>query len=1334
MAHNFEIPRTKTEYNTLKSHETFPTWKADPLLRFDDTGHLVLFSGVYRDWGTSAERRTLRDLLGLRDPEEAIENFATREYKVKMAKDRDDARNLVRNVAPTGGPPLPPPDLTPDKEALDVGGDMLTKNGGMVLGYDHKDQPSKDLIRDLIKQGQVKHVFVEEFPIELQADIDKYLSSPSAEMSAELAKHIADKKSYYNVDFEPMLIAAREKGVKIHGIDSVEADPGVDVGDPRYHERRVVMMNAVAKRVFDKVRQNHPEEPFAAMTGHMHVNTVEGGIPGLSQIMGVPGVNYDKQAGKLVHLPEDTSKRGMSSPLEQEFVDACLKKAAIDYKEAFQRFQKSKEYTSADPKPSTTDKLDKVQVTVIAQQLAQQFVTNGKLTTKGNIAGLLKDRAVSNAFGPIFQATFTRNQRQTDLKKALDEGNLDGLKSALDADPYLLQYEYDPTDETNLLHGATQKGHTALVEELLNRGMDPNATDHHGKSALHMALSQEPSSDKRSLPASLVKALLANGANAKLKDPNGKSPLDLAQMGPCANGEIMQEFTMAGEANFVDLFISRFIEDTKRLYKPTWKPGMAQLDEAEVRKAAADMAEKLGGNDLDKTILTSPEDVANAMSLPEVVKEIARLIEVTSTRNTERNKVKDCISNHDIAELEKLLSADPILARTEIDEKMPLALAALQGKSDIIDVFLKYGVSIDQVNSKGRTALLEVCSQEIGKTDSGKQKEATKNSLALITKGANVNARNGAGQTPLHQAAFRNNTELMGVLFDLGADPKLKDKRGWTAHDTALGSTNKEAEEFFYNENKGERDPKLVDAFDPKAKVLTSTIDILCQATMCNDPAQESEVRKNYETLYADPTMRPMLDLAAAAACKGRKPPKGGLRIFVNNSNVVGPLFGQTIGPSGAYDEQTNSLLIPMKSDGKEKDPIGTLAHELTHFAAHMITDDEETMPFKEDEEKTEYLTAIEADIKKLHLLNNKSEADQFVLDRFSGRMDTYANRGGDKQLLQEYLVGIPQIASVYGMEYVEKMVPNLAKYYKKFTERCAKVLETDPRFAEGRVRISKEANSGVVKRLDDTGAKPPKRNVREKLEYEQFIKPDSGFLLGEGDSDAARVKSLLDKVKQDYISKHGKRKDLKDRTIVYQPGDFELSQQQQEALEKKIAQVEKVLISEIAKGSLPAKVTADGVRKLIEELSNTCHAKEGNELNDSLRNRTGNWVKNEKINYVDFQISKGNKLSQAELAEAIVYRAQAEAHGDGERIGRDTTVNEKKQSELVKQLTETFGKQEHQSQLKDPAKLIATMSKALSIDTNKSVYLRSDDVDHVSIDKRKAKRVWLRQLKAIRP
>jgi hypothetical protein len=477
-----------------------------------------------------------------------------------------------------------------------------------------------------------------------------------------------------------------------------------------------------------------------------------------------------------------------------------------------------------------------------------------------------------------------------------------------------------------------------------------------------------------------------------------------------------------------------------------------------------------------------------------------------------------------------------------------------------------------------------------------------------------------------------------------------------------------------------------------------------------------------------------MLDLAAAAACKGRKPPKGGLRIFVNNSNVVGPLFGQTIGPSGAYDEQTNSLLIPMKSDGKEKDPIGTLAHELTHFAAHMITDDEETMPFKEDEEKTEYLTAIEADIKKLHLLNNKSEADQFVLDRFSGRMDTYANRGGDKQLLQEYLVGIPQIASVYGMEYVEKMVPNLAKYYKKFTERCAKVLETDPRFAEGRVRISKEANSGVVKRLDDTGAKPPKRNVREKLEYEQFIKPDSGFLLGEGDSDAARVKSLLDKVKQDYISKHGKRKDLKDRTIVYQPGDFELSQQQQEALEKKIAQVEKVLISEIAKGSLPAKVTADGVRKLIEELSNTCHAKEGNELNDSLRNRTGNWVKNEKINYVDFQISKGNKLSQAELAEAIVYRAQAEAHGDGERIGRDTTVNEKKQSELVKQLTETFGKQEHQSQLKDPAKLIATMSKALSIDTNKSVYLRSDDVDHVSIDKRKAKRVWLRQLKAIRP
>jgi hypothetical protein len=85
MAHNFEILRTKTEYNALKNHESFSKWKADPLLTFDETGPRVLFNGKYRDWGTSAERRALRDLLGLRDPEEAIEKFATREYQAKMA-------------------------------------------------------------------------------------------------------------------------------------------------------------------------------------------------------------------------------------------------------------------------------------------------------------------------------------------------------------------------------------------------------------------------------------------------------------------------------------------------------------------------------------------------------------------------------------------------------------------------------------------------------------------------------------------------------------------------------------------------------------------------------------------------------------------------------------------------------------------------------------------------------------------------------------------------------------------------------------------------------------------------------------------------------------------------------------------------------------------------------------------------------------------------------------------------------------------------------------------------------------------------------------------------
>jgi ankyrin repeat protein len=56
---------------------------------------------------------------------------------------------------------------------------------------------------------------------------------------------------------------------------------------------------------------------------------------------------------------------------------------------------------------------------------------------------------------------------------------------------------------------------------------------------------------------------------------------------------------------------------------------------------------------------------------------------------------------------------------------------------------------------------------------------------ALLTAGANRNARDQDGNTPLHKAAWRGNAEAAKVLLANGADARAKDVDGYTALDKA---------------------------------------------------------------------------------------------------------------------------------------------------------------------------------------------------------------------------------------------------------------------------------------------------------------------------------------------------------------------------------------------------------------------------------------------------------------------------------------------------------------------------------------------------------------------
>ena len=64
--------------------------------------------------------------------------------------------------------------------------------------------------------------------------------------------------------------------------------------------------------------------------------------------------------------------------------------------------------------------------------------------------------------------------------------------------------------------------------------------------------------------------------------------------------------------------------------------------------------------------------------------------------------------------------------------------------------------------------------------------------VELLKNGADKNAQNNDGTTPLHHAARWNSAEAISVLLQYGASTNIRNKKGRTPYDIALSSKKKE--------------------------------------------------------------------------------------------------------------------------------------------------------------------------------------------------------------------------------------------------------------------------------------------------------------------------------------------------------------------------------------------------------------------------------------------------------------------------------------------------------------------------------------------------------------
>lgn len=105
----------------------------------------------------------------------------------------------------------------------------------------------------------------------------------------------------------------------------------------------------------------------------------------------------------------------------------------------------------------------------------------------------------------------------------------------------------------------------------------------------------------------------------------------------------------------------------------------------------------------------------------------------------------------------------------------PLHLAAFFGRIPVVELLLSLGAPVNEV-SRNPSELRPLHSAVAHR----QPQVALEIARALIAAGADVNATQHGGWTPLHAAALHGNLPLVRLLLDAGADAKAKNDTGQT--------------------------------------------------------------------------------------------------------------------------------------------------------------------------------------------------------------------------------------------------------------------------------------------------------------------------------------------------------------------------------------------------------------------------------------------------------------------------------------------------------------------------------------------------------------------------
>lgn len=389
----------------------------------------------------------------------------------------------------------------------------------------------------------------------------------------------------------------------------------------------------------------------------------------------------------------------------------------------------------------------------------------------------------------------------TDLRYALDQENFEAVKILTDAGANV---NTASKNGRSALHFATEKNDLSLVQHLLSYEADVNIKDNENKTPLHKAVAYKKDSFNRSLAENnlvIVQLLLSFGADVNLKNNKGESPVFNAVS--VGNSEVVKFLLDHGaNVNAIDNF-----RLTPLHTAAACNYGNSHQKVAEVLlKAGADVdAQDENGSTAFHILVTRP---ASVKVIELFLDHKANVNAVNSQGET---PLMIAISGSSVEVIFSLLENGAEINAANAIGSMPLHRAAAknQDKSHmkVVEALLKNGAAVNAQDTDGNTPLHHLVAKSSAKVlqlflDSGADVtlknhheevplfEAVRNSnhevvQLLLDHGSDVNSlETGSGSTPLHEAARCNDGEshlkVARILAKKGANFEATDERGRT--------------------------------------------------------------------------------------------------------------------------------------------------------------------------------------------------------------------------------------------------------------------------------------------------------------------------------------------------------------------------------------------------------------------------------------------------------------------------------------------------------------------------------------------------------------------------